>query len=179
MSAKWERRTDRWNGTRRARNEQLRATVRAGEDARDVLAKLHNREIHGDDLARTQELFQFLQGRVPDGYYVSDAPALTPEQAWTVIWYLGNTYERVPDFIERCDVCGALYNSETEGDCLDYAIPDSGGEELYFFCGGCMEGEAWHHKACFDPDEVSRPYDWREHRKESAGTQPEGDGDGR
>ena len=176
MSANSLRRTDRWNGTRRARNEQLRAVVRAGEDARRVLAQLHNPERPDDDLARIQELFEFLQGRVPDGYHVSDAPALTPEQAWTVIWYLGNTYERVPDYIERCDICGALYNSEGEGDVLDYDTPDSGGKEPYHFCGSCMEKDEWHHKACFDPDEESRPYDWREHRQEcGAGTRENGE----
>ena len=74
-----------------------------------------------DDLERTEELFTFLQGDIPDGYRIADdrIPHLTAEQAWTVIWYLGNQYWQVPDYIERCDVCGELFDTTREGDYLD------------------------------------------------------------
>lgn len=68
-------------------------------------------------LERTEELFEFLQGRIPEGYSIpaQEIPRLDADQAWTVVWYLGNRYWQVPDFIERCDVCGELYDSEREG----------------------------------------------------------------
>ena len=90
-----------------------------------------------DDLERTEELFQFLQGKIPAGYRIrkSHMPKLTADQAWTAIWYLGNQYWQVPDFIERCGVCGDLYDSQREGDCLDF------GKSPYHFCDACMHTE--------------------------------------
>lgn len=87
-----------------------------------------------NDIELAEELFDFLQGTVPGGYVlVKDSiPKLTPSQAWTVIWYLGNLYWQVPDHICRCGVCGDLYDSDYEGDYLD------GGEPPYFFCETCQ-----------------------------------------
>ena len=85
------------------------------------------------DLTRAEELFAFLQG-MPGGCRVakSHRPKLTPEQAWSVIWYLGNQYWQVPDHIERCDICGDLFDTHSGGDCLDY------GKGPYHFCDNCM-----------------------------------------
>lgn len=87
------------------------------------------------DLEKTKELFEFLQGNSPDGVTVGDGPKLTPDQAWTVIWYLGNQYWQVTDHIDRCGVCGELYHSWQEGECLDF------GNAPYHFCEECMTGE--------------------------------------
>jgi len=96
-----------------------------------------------NDLARTNVLFDFLQGNAPKGYVIPPAemPALTPDQAWTVIWYLGNLYWQVTDCVERCEVCGDLYHSEEGGDCLDY------GDAPYHFCDTCMMGDEYADKA--------------------------------
>ncbi len=87
-----------------------------------------------DDLQVVEELFAFLQGTVPDGHIIEadHVPKLTDDQAWTVIWYLGNLYRQVSDHISRCDVCGCLYDTEREGECLDY------GAEPYHFCENCV-----------------------------------------
>ena len=89
-----------------------------------------------DDLAITEELYQFLQGNVPEGYKIAESavPKLTADQAWTVIWFLGNLYWQVTDHIERCGVCGELYDTWAEGTCLDY------GDAPYHFCEECSEG---------------------------------------
>ena len=86
-----------------------------------------------NDLQRVEELFAFLQGTPPDGWRVEPAsmPILTAGQAWTVIWYLANLYWQVPDHIERCGVCGTLFDTESEGACLDY------GDAPYQFCDEC------------------------------------------
>lgn len=94
---------------------------------------------HRDHLDRTQEIFDFLQGKVPESVRIpkADRPTLTPEQAWTVIWFLGNAYYEVPDFIERCEICGDLFDSNKGGSCLDFGKPP------YHFCGDCDNGQAY------------------------------------
>ena len=95
-----------------------------------------------DDLENTKELFEFLQGTMPEGYLVegSHVPHLTPDQAETVIWYLGNKYWQVTDHIERCDVCGEWYDHYYEGETIDCGPPP------YRFCANCVGGEEAHRK---------------------------------
>lgn len=95
--------------------------------------------VEASDLDRTEELYDFLQGKAPEGYKIRHGhmPKLTEKQAWTVIWYLGNQYWQVTDFIEKCCVCGSLYDSEREGRCLDF------GKSPYHFCESCMDGDAY------------------------------------
>ena len=95
-----------------------------------------------DDLKMTEELFAFLQGDIPDTIRIikEEVPKLSADQAWTVIWYLGNLYWQVTDYIERCDVCGSLYDSNKEGDCLDCGKPP------YHFCDGCTDSEEYRDK---------------------------------
>ena len=89
-------------------------------------------EKNTEDLAKAKTLFAFLQGDVPDGYHIATdkVPHLTEDQAWIVIWYLGNLFWQVPDTVERCGVCGALFHSECEGGYTDNGPP-------YHFCDGC------------------------------------------
>lgn len=89
------------------------------------------------DVTNTRALSRFLQGNLPDGYQVQPdhMPKLTADQAATVIWYLGNQYWQVTDHVERCGVCDEWYNTESEGETLDF------GKAPYFFCGECCEGE--------------------------------------
>lgn len=84
------------------------------------------------DLEMTEELFEFLQGRLPK---------LTPDQAWVVIWYLGELYWQVTDHIERCGVCGNLFDINNSGDCLDF------GKAPYQFCDNCRDGEEYEQKS--------------------------------
>ncbi|ODU24143.1 MAG: hypothetical protein ABS95_02215 [Verrucomicrobia bacterium SCN 57-15] len=89
-----------------------------------------------DPLEQTREIFAFLQGKIPEGYTIPELeiPKLTADQAWTVIWYLGNLYWEVTDHIERCDVCGDLYDTWRSGETLDY------GDGPYSFCDDCING---------------------------------------
>lgn len=71
-------------------------------------------EENDKDLERTQELYDFLQGKMPEGTHVarSHRPNLPPAQAWTVIWYLGNQYWQVTDRVEKCCVCDSCMDGE-------------------------------------------------------------------
>lgn len=101
------------------------------------------------DRDRVEELFLFLKGEIPDGVTIGpeSVPKLTDKQAWTVVWYLGNQYWAVPDTIERCGVCGEIYDTEESGACLDY------GEEPFHFCDGCIGGEVFVAKVAKKPSE--------------------------
>jgi len=83
------------------------------------------------------QLHRFLQGEVPDGYRIGEerVPKLTADQAWTVIWYVQELHQQLSVEIERCDVCGEIYDSANSGDCLDY------GESPHHFCDGCYYSE--------------------------------------
>lgn len=104
------------------------------------------------DLANTEELFAFLQGIVPDNVRIPQdkMPELSAEQAWNVIWYLGNKYWRVTDVIERCEVCGDLYDSEQGGGWLGF------GEAPYSFCDGCYTGPEAVEKILRHPEEARK-----------------------
>lgn len=104
------------------------------------------------DLERTKELFAFLQGETPKDHKIRPGhlPKLTADQAWTVIWYLGNQYWQVMDRVEQCCVCGAIYHTWEEGYCLDY------GKAPYSFCGNCTEGEKFAKKMRRNPDKQAR-----------------------
>lgn len=70
-----------------------------------------------EELRKVEELYRFLQGHAPDGYSVDEnhIPNLDDGRAWTVIWYLGNLYWKIPDTVEKCDSCGDLYHSDAQG----------------------------------------------------------------
>lgn len=110
-------------------------------------------EENDKDLERTQQLYDFLRGEIPEGYKIAKAhrPKLTDDQAWTVIWYLGNQFWQVPDCVDRCEVCGSLYHAHQEGHCLDY------GRAPYHFCDNCMYTDAYRNKAARNPDKAARP----------------------
>lgn len=108
-----------------------------------------------NDLDATKELFFFLQGQIPDGYFLKKRciPRLTPDQAWMVVWYIQNQYRQFHDGIARCGVCGSLYDSWSEGACLDY------GKAPYYFCDSCMRSEDYDKKMRRNPDkELRRDY---------------------
>jgi len=87
-----------------------------------------------DQLATAQTLFDFLRGRVPDGYKLAEhrVPHLTPDQAWCVVWYVQELHMQLSDAIERCDVCGDLFDSNREGGYAEDGPP-------WHFCEACND----------------------------------------
>lgn len=92
---------------------------------------------------KVDELFQYLMDKeIPSGICVKSRPKLSPNKAWSLIWFLQEVTGCLPSQIERCDICGELYDSNAEGFWLDDQY-DLDGKELpkkYWgsYCsGGC------------------------------------------
>ncbi|KKL03962.1 hypothetical protein LCGC14_2620850 [marine sediment metagenome] len=69
---------------------------------------------------KVNELFEFLTDeKIPEGVCIKSRPKLSPNKAWSLIWFLQEVTHCLPDHIERCDVCGELYDSNAEGYWLD------------------------------------------------------------
>lgn len=69
---------------------------------------------------KVDELFKYLTDeKIPEGVCVKSRPKLSRNKAWNLIWFLQEVTHCLPDHIERCDFCGQLYDSQSEGYCLD------------------------------------------------------------
>ena len=91
------------------------------------------------DLEHVQQLYGFLQGKAPEGYR-REPPKLGAEAAWTAVWFAQNSQRRYSDEIERCGVCGDLFDSANGGGCLDYGKPP------YHFCDECLYSSEYQEK---------------------------------
>lgn len=92
-----------------------------------------------------EEFYQFLQGEIPDGIRIDDKESqlkLSPQQAYTVLWYLREHFPLLPDFFAQCDNCKSIYNSDNSG-----YYSEKGNEIGHSFCGGCD------HLAPYDDEE--------------------------
>ena len=92
------------------------------------------------NLDKMTELFEYLTDKsIPNGVCVKSRPKLSANKAWSLIWFLQEVTRCLPDYIERCDVCGGLYDSEQEGYFLDDQYKDAWGRTLMrrywgFYC---------------------------------------------
>ena len=57
-------------------------------------------------------------GDLPEGMTMADQPALTPREAFSVIWYLQEHLRVLPDNIEMCAVCDTLFDFDCDGHCV-------------------------------------------------------------
>lgn len=68
-------------------------------------------------LERVQELFDFLcDGTNPEGVFVKRPPKLGARKAETIIWFLQEHMDILPDNFEMCVTCSRMYDSHSEGD---------------------------------------------------------------
>lgn len=77
--------------------------------------------------------YEFLQGRDESGIKWGNKkglPRLSAEQAFQVIYYLQEHLRVLPDSIERCNICGELFDYENEG------FHDNEGTGK-FYCDNC------------------------------------------
>jgi len=86
------------------------------------------------DIEKVQEFYAFLKGTLPDNITLVDGhqPILTDDQAFSIIWYLQEHLSVFPDGIEKCSICGDLYDSYSEGYYSEI--------RNLFMCSGCDDG---------------------------------------
>ena len=86
------------------------------------------------DVEKLTEFYRFLTGEeMPKSISMSKghAPKMTEKKAMSIIWYLQEHLSVFPDTIERCNSCGDLYDSNSEGIYWE--------TKWKHFCGGCCD----------------------------------------
>ena len=72
------------------------------------------------DFEQTQELMSMLtEGWLPEGWSLTHQPKLTPEEAFSVIYFLQEYLRVIPDHFEQCCICKELYDAGCEGYSID------------------------------------------------------------
>lgn len=75
----------------------------------------NNQERNWEAIQWVDEFYDFLKGDLPEGISMDDQPKLTESQAYGVIWYLQEHFSILPDNIDKCDVCGCLFDRDSGG----------------------------------------------------------------
>ena len=77
----------------------------------------NNFERKWDDIKWIEELYNFLQGEIPEGMHLSRGhkPQMSQKKAFAIIWYLQEHFPLLPDHIEMCYNCGELFDAYSEG----------------------------------------------------------------
>lgn len=86
------------------------------------------------DLEKINEFYRFLTGeKMPETISLcrGHAPKMSEKKAFAIIWYLQEHLSIFPDTIEKCSVCGELYDTGSEG-----IYWETKGR---FYCGGCCD----------------------------------------
>lgn len=106
-------------------------------------------ETYGEE-GFVQQFYEFLQGKMhPDRISRENAPNLTKEQAWHVIYCMQEYFGIFDDRFERCKICDCIYDSDGQGTVIKQdtvpaeTIEGSGKIKLREFteeCGHYCEG---------------------------------------
>lgn len=84
------------------------------------------------NLEKTQELYEFLKGGIPEGFTLKTwKPKLSEDEAFTIIYVLQEKFHLIPDHFENCARCKEIFDMECEG--THYEDP---GINL---CEGCID----------------------------------------
>jgi len=94
---------------------------------------LIDREINRKEMKRINTLYEYLQGNLPNGV-TCYAPKLSKKKAFSVIWFLQEVINCLPQKFECCSICGDIYDSESEGHHSDLTGKS--------YCGNCFENDA-------------------------------------
>jgi hypothetical protein len=84
-------------------------------------------------IERVEELMAFLQGNQIEGITCKPMPRLSGRAAWSVIYFLQEQMDLIPDHFEACVSCGVLYDAEEEGRFIE--------RTGRHYCGGCEYGK--------------------------------------
>lgn len=86
------------------------------------------------DIEKVNEFYRFLTGEeIPDGISIARGhkPKMSEKKAFSIIWFLQEHLSIFPDTIERCSVCGELFDTNSEG-----IYWETKGKH---YCGGCCD----------------------------------------
>lgn len=91
----------------------------------------NNAKKEQDDVEWIQGFYNFLKGEVPETMTLrrGHQPKMSEKKAFSIIYYLQEHLPVFPDRIERCDTCGFLFDSYSEG-----LYWESKGKH---YCGSC------------------------------------------
>jgi formylmethanofuran dehydrogenase subunit E len=96
---------------------------------------LNNNDNRTDsDIEKVREFYRFLTGEdMLDKISIGrgHAPKMSEKKAFSIIWYLQEHLSIFPNTIERCSVCGELFDTNTEG--IYWETKDK------HYCGGCCD----------------------------------------
>ncbi len=64
-------------------------------------------------LEQVEELYDMLKGeKLPEEYYMLKLPKLSADVAFSVIWFIQERLQIIPDKYEKCEACDEIYDSE-------------------------------------------------------------------
>jgi hypothetical protein len=107
---------------------------------KDEIILLKNNDNRTDsDLEKVQELYRFLTGEeIPKAIHFirGNVPKMSKNKAFSIIYYLQEHLPLLPDHIEKCSVCGDLFDDQETGiyweskgkhycGSCDYLVPDN------------------------------------------------------
>jgi formylmethanofuran dehydrogenase subunit E len=85
----------------------------------DEIKLLKNNDNRTDsDIEKVREFYRFLTGEeTPEKISIVKGykPKMSEKKAFSIIWYLQEHLSIFPDNIERCDICGELFDTNSEG----------------------------------------------------------------
>lgn len=84
----------------------------------DFMGHNYTKDAKGQDitLEKVQELFRFLAyGETPEGMIVKYPPKVGPRKAMSIVWFLQEQMDILPDRFEMCVTCKEIYDTYTEG----------------------------------------------------------------
>ena len=70
-----------------------------------------------NDLEWMEEFYNFLRGDCPENIHFGKGHGikLSPNKAYSIIYYLQEHFPLLPDHIEQCSECKSLYDSNSSG----------------------------------------------------------------
>ncbi len=73
-----------------------------------------------DELEKIEELMDMLTGdQLPEGMNIKCQPRLSRRQAFSVVWFLQEHMNILPDNVEMCNICEELFDALSEGFIID------------------------------------------------------------
>lgn len=90
-------------------------------------------EISNTTLEQVQEFHNWLQGKsCPECLHSKAQPHLTEDESFSVIYFLQEILEILPDKYEKCRECHCIFDSENEGSNIDAdsTVIDEAGNEI-------------------------------------------------